>query len=131
MIKTMLITTCLTVGFITLTPAAVINHETMLNYMRKLPASKHGEFLYDQVCAACHTPHKNNSPIEWFTQDAPKIGDTNAWRRIKNRPMNVTYAIVRAGHNLMPEKGGCHGCSQQELIKAIHYMMNAKQPISQ
>jgi cytochrome c5 len=66
-------------------------------------------------CGACHTAG---------VLDAPKIGDTAAWkaRADKAGGLDGILATAISGINSMPPKGTCGDCSDDELRAAIEKM---------
>ena len=79
----------------------------------KSPGS--GEQVYRQVCAACHATG---------VLDAPKIGDTAAWKTRADEQGGLDGILAKAisGINAMPPKGTCADCSDDELRDAIKKM---------
>ena len=74
--------------------------------------------VYDAACTACHSTG---------AAGAPKKGDTAAWspRIEKGLDTLVNHAIN--GFNAMPAKGGCSGCSDEEIESAVEHMVEASQ----
>ena len=66
-----------------------------------------GSDVYDAACTACHS--------------------TGAWspRIEKGLDTLVNHAIN--GFNAMPAKGGCSGCSDEEIESAVEHMVEASQ----
>lgn len=56
--------------------------------------------------------------------DAPKIGDTAAWKARADHQGGLDGILAKAitGLNAMPPKGTCGDCSDDELMKAIKKM---------
>jgi len=76
-----------------------------------------GKQVYDFKCYECHT--KN-------TQGAPMPGDNYEWNRRYQKGIDVLIKHTIEGFNrgVMPKRGGCRDCSEQELKNAIIYMLN-------
>ncbi len=80
-------------------------------------ASKDGRSLYTTYCMACHAP-------ENVMVSSPKLGDKGEWsKRLRNGLDQTTDNAVK-GFGAMPPKGGCMGCTREEIRKAIQYMAN-------
>ena len=79
-----------------------------------------GEEVYNAACLACHTTG---------AAGAPKLGDAAAWSERIAKGMDVLYdhgvnGIPGTG---MIAKGGCMNCSDEEVIAAVDYMVEASQ----
>ncbi len=72
-----------------------------------------GEQVYNTYCAACHGSGAMNSP---------KSGDTAVWDTRLAKGFDNTLANAINGLNLMPPKGTCGDCSDEELGNAIKFM---------
>lgn len=73
-----------------------------------------GQQKYDEVCKMCH---------ETGLAGAPKFGDKAEWsaRIAQGMDTLVKHAII--GLKAMPPKGGCSTCSDEEIKKAVEYMV--------
>lgn len=78
------------------------------------PDIKHGENIYNQVCAMCHA-----SGIA----GAPKVGDPAAWkdRIAEGLPTLEKHALD--GYNGMPARGGNSSLSDDDVKDAVAYMV--------
>ena len=74
-----------------------------------------GAQVYDKFCFACHSTGVSG---------APKLGDADAWAERSAKGMDTLWDSTLNGLNLMPAKGTCMGCSDEELRAAIDHMMN-------
>ena len=72
--------------------------------------------VYDQFCFACHMTGAS---------DAPKLGDTAAWAGRVDKGMDELMNSTLNGLNLMPAKGTCMSCSDDELQAAVQLMLDA------
>lgn len=81
--------------------------------LRKLTLED-GKKLYEENCSVCHNVGFKN---------APKPGDTAAWKPIIEQGFVTTYEDVSSGRKGHPPRGACPTCSDEELIAAIKYMM--------
>lgn len=73
-----------------------------------------GEQVYADACQACH-----NSGAA----GAPRLGNQGEWEaRVEQETATlVDHAINGIGS--MPAKGGCSSCSDEEIEKAVEYML--------
>ena len=76
--------------------------------------------IYNTYCIACHGTGVNNSPI---------MGDTVAWQPRIDKGLEVLYqnAINGFNNNLMPVKGLCMACSDEDLQATVDYILTAGQ----
>ena len=73
-----------------------------------------GEQVFNTVCQACHAAG---------LAGAPKTGDTAAWQPRIAQGIEVLYASVINGKNLMPAKGGAAGTSDADIKAAVDLMV--------
>ncbi|HET8707794.1 MAG TPA: c-type cytochrome [Pseudomonadales bacterium] len=68
--------------------------------------------VYNNVCSACHGTGAMN---------APKVGDKAAWapRVAQGEATLLKHAL--GGFNMMPPKGGCADCSDDEIKGVVQY----------
>ena len=72
-----------------------------------------GEQVYNQFCFACHATGVSESPL---------LGDAEAWEpRIANGT-DVLWENTVNGLGLMPVRGTCMNCSDDELRGAMDYV---------
>ena len=76
-------------------------------------AGKSGSDVYGTFCRACHETGLN---------EAPKLGDADAWAPRLAKGMEELLRTTRNGLNVMPPMGLCMSCSDDELEAAIEYM---------
>jgi len=79
--------------------------------------NRSGEEVYEFRCKGCHA--KN-------TQGAPMPDDNFEWSmRLRKKGINVMLKHSIDGFNnyLMPPKGGCRNCNQDEVYAAVFYML--------
>lgn len=82
-----------------------------------LGKNRTGAEVYEYRCKGCHG--KN-------TQGAPMPDDLFEWSmRLKEKSLTVLLTHSMDGFNnyLMPPKGGCRDCNQQEVYAAVFYML--------
>ena len=78
-----------------------------------------GKQVYDISCMACH---------ETGAAGAPKLNDKNAWApRVKQGKKTLIKHVVE-GYKLMPAKGGCMQCSDDDIVAAVNYMLKQANP---
>lgn len=78
------------------------------------------EKLYNRYCFSCHAAGIAN---------APKFGDSEAWRPRLAKGRELLLASVKNGIPPgMPAMGLCIGCSDEELAAVTDYMLEAAAP---
>lgn len=76
--------------------------------------AKSGETVYQTTCAACHSTGAIG---------APKLGDSVAWKARTAQGMDVLYKHALTGLNAMPPRGTCANCTDEEIKRAVDYMV--------
>ncbi len=76
-----------------------------------------GKDVYDQKCAMCHGAG---------IAGAPKAGDAAVWadRVAKGEAALFSSAINGVPDTGMMAKGGCAGCSDEEITEAVKHMLS-------
>ena len=77
-----------------------------------------GEDVYNQFCFACHATGAS---------DAPLFADTEAWAPRIAKGMDVLWESTLNGIGMMPAKGTCMNCSDEELQAAVDYIVETAQ----
>jgi cytochrome c5 len=77
-----------------------------------------GEDVYNQFCFACHATGAS---------DAPLFADTEAWAPRISKGMDELVASTVNGLGMMPPKGTCMNCSDEELQAAVDYIVETAQ----
>jgi cytochrome c5 len=77
-----------------------------------------GKEIYDTKCFTCHAQG---------VAGAPKLGDKEAWAPRIATGMDAIMKVVMNGKGAMPPKGTCMDCSDEDLKKAVEYMINQSQ----
>ena len=77
-----------------------------------------GEDVFNASCTACHSTG---------AAGAPKLGDKEAWAPRIATGMDTMLEVAIKGKNAMPPRGTCADCSDDELKKAIEYMVSKSQ----
>lgn len=83
-------------------------------------AARSGEEVYNTACMACHSTG---------AAGAPKYADASAWSERIAKGMDVLYVsgIEGVPGTGMMAKGGCMGCSDEEIKAAVDYMVAGSQ----
>lgn len=74
-----------------------------------------GHNRYEQTCKMCH---------DTGLADSPKLGDKAAWKPRIDQGMETLIKHAIHGLKAMPPKGGCTSCSDEEIQKAVEYMVS-------
>lgn len=78
-------------------------------------ADRSGQQVVAEVCGACHTSGANG---------APKIGDRKAWANRASQGLSVLAGHAITGIRNMPAHGGSPNVSDDEIKRAVTYMVN-------
>lgn len=83
-------------------------------------AARDPETVYQTYCFACHGTGANNSPV---------LGNAEQWapRLEKGRDALYESAINGFNNGMMPAKGLCMNCSDEELHATVDYILDALQ----
>jgi cytochrome c5 len=79
---------------------------------------KSGQDVYDQFCFACHATGAS---------DAPLFADADAWAPRIDKGMETLISSTINGIGVMPAKGTCMNCSDDELTAAVEYIVDNSQ----
>ena len=74
--------------------------------------------IYQQFCANCHS----KKPL--IPLGAPLLGDHKAWEKRLLQGEGAVLEHSLNGIGLMPARGGCFECSDEQIKLIIHYMIN-------
>jgi cytochrome c5 len=77
-----------------------------------------GQEVYTKSCLACHAVG---------VAGAPKLGDKAAWAPRIATGMDALLASTINGKNVMPPRGTCMSCSDDDLKAAVEYMVSQSQ----
>ncbi|MDX2346447.1 MAG: c-type cytochrome [Legionella sp.] len=89
----------------------------------KAPSLARGREVYLHACTICH----QNGEMT-----APRIGNGANWTmRLKDGGLKALYKNAIDGYNSMPPKGACVTCSENDIISAVDYLLNASLSRSQ
>lgn len=81
------------------------------------PAAKSAEDMYG-ACAACHGTG---------AAGAPKLGDKDAWAARIAQGKDTLYSNAINGFNMMPPRGTCAACSDDDIKAIVDYMVEQSQ----
>lgn len=81
---------------------------------KKKADSSNGEKIYTAHCKLCH---------ESGAAGAPKLTDANAWQVRNQQGIAVLIEHAIKGYKIMPPKGGCIKCSNEDIKDAVNYML--------
>jgi cytochrome c5 len=80
---------------------------------------ENGNKVYQKTCIACHMTG---------VAGAAKLTDKERWTATASQGEDVVFNHALHGfqgkHGVMPEKGTCTDCSEQDIYDAFHYMLN-------
>ncbi len=95
--------------------SAVTKTKTEKTYVANL---ENGKKVYNKVCIACHMTG---------VAGAPALKDKARWTEIAAKGMKQLHHDAISGftgkHGVMPPKGTCTDCSDQDLYDAVAYML--------
>lgn len=74
-----------------------------------------GQHRYEETCKMCH---------ETGLADAPKFGNKKDWEPRIAQGVDTLVQHALHGYKAMPAKGGCSTCSDDEIKKAVEYMVS-------
>ncbi|MCZ6641615.1 MAG: c-type cytochrome [Gammaproteobacteria bacterium] len=77
-----------------------------------------GEQVYKTFCFACHATGVSESPL---------LGDTDAWAPRIAKGIDALWESTANGLGLMPVRGTCMNCSDDELRAAMDYVTGQAQ----
>jgi cytochrome c5 len=82
--------------------------------------AKDPETVYQTFCFACHGTGANNAPV---------MGNAEHWAPRLEKGIETLYEHSIAGFNngLMPPKGLCMDCTDEELHATVDYMLEGVQ----
>lgn len=78
-------------------------------------AARSGSDIYASNCLACHASGVAGAPI---------LGDVAAWTNRLSKGIETVYTNAINGINMMPARGTCSTCSDDEVIAAIDYILD-------
>ncbi|HKA41707.1 MAG TPA: c-type cytochrome [Burkholderiales bacterium] len=99
---------------------------TVVTVPHAIAQQRAGKEVVEAVCAACHATGEKG---------APRIGDKQAWSKRADRGLSALTQSALNGVRKMPAHGGRWDLSDDEIRRAIAYMVNQsggnwREPIS-
>lgn len=79
------------------------------------PAARSPDEIYNGVCAACHATG---------AAGAPKVGDAAGWAPRIAQGNDSLYKHAISGLNMMPPKGTCGDCSDDDIKAVVDLMVS-------
>ena len=76
------------------------------------------EKIYQQFCANCHA----KNPL--IPVGAPIVGNEADWKPRIKKGLPCLLNSTMNGIGIMPARGGCFECSDEQLTMIINYMTN-------
>ena len=73
--------------------------------------------IYKKFCSNCH----DKNPM--LPLGAPLVGDEQTWKRIMAQGLVSVLKRTQEGVGLMPARGGCFECSDEQLEMVVKYMI--------
>ncbi len=73
-----------------------------------------GEDVYNQFCFACHMAGVSGAPV---------FGDAASWEPRLAKGIDELYSSTINGIGVMPAKGTCMSCSDDDLKATVDYMV--------
>lgn len=73
-----------------------------------------GSKIYQAHCSACHASG---------AAGAPRYGDASQWASRLKLGLAKLHQNALNGIGMMPPKGGCSGCSKDQIISAVDYIV--------
>lgn len=78
--------------------------------------SRDGEYIYLTVCSTCHSQN---------TPGVPQISNRADWSERLKKDRTELYINSINGFNAMPEKGFCEDCTDEELKRAVNFIISS------
>ena len=79
-------------------------------------AARSGDAIFKAVCSACHSTGAAGAPI---------VGKSDQWAPRIAKGLDALFASAKNGLNaVMPPKGTCADCSDEELRATVEYMVS-------
>lgn len=78
------------------------------------PSLERGKKVYNSACSTCHDEGQ---------EGAPTFGNANAWNERVKQGARSLYRHAIDGYNLMPLRGGCTTCTDNDITAATDYII--------
>ena len=76
-----------------------------------------GQQIVKQYCSSCHAPN----PI--IPLGAPRMGYPDEWSPRIKQGFETMFKHASEGLNAMPARGGCFECSDEQLRRAMRFIL--------
>lgn len=73
-----------------------------------------GEYVYNTYCFACHNTGAANAPV---------LSDAEVWNALIKKGEPALLKVSIQGRGAMPRRGSCFDCTDEEIQRALHYML--------
>lgn len=101
--------------------AAVANTHHPQDFLNEIKGSKdEGRAIYQHFCALCHDI-KPQIPV-----GAPRAQISEDWGIRVTKGLDSLIKNTHNGLGVMPPRGGCFECTDDQLLAAIRYMLPKK-----
>lgn len=88
-----------------------------------LPTTGLADGTFDTVCASCHT-----GGIRGMIAGAPNVNRTKTWQPyLAEHSVDQMLRIVLYGTAEHKARGGCDGCTDQQINEALEYLLSVVQ----
>lgn len=77
-----------------------------------------GETIYNTFCMACHATGVSEAPI---------LGNAEQWEARVAKGVDALYSSSINGLNVMPPRGTCVDCTDEEMQDAVDFILDALQ----
>ena len=95
-------------------PLLIILSTAFLYACTPEPQERTGETIYYQSCFSCHERGHGGAPLR---------GNMEQWQSRLNKGEEIILTNMLKGYNGMPPKGACFDCSEEDLQKALAFML--------
>ncbi len=82
-----------------------------------------GEKIYSEHCSSCH----DGGFFGWLS-GAPKTGDLPGWEPFLKKGVDKMVASAIKGTERMDPKGDCDTCTDEQIRKAVEYIVSQTKP---
>lgn len=90
-----------------------------IDFIKGIENDKHiGQKIYQAFCQNCHAPQA------LIPVGAPRAGVAKDWEKRLTQGQKVLLQHSLEGRGMMPARGGCFECSDEQIQKAIDYILS-------
>ena len=98
-------------------PVGELNRAESEQVAEAAPAEpRSGQEIYDSYCSTCHAAGVSGAPV---------FGNQSDWEPRIAKGIDTLYDSTLNGLNVMPPRGTCPDCSDEELKTTVDYMVSA------